>query len=312
MSWPPRRREMLLLAALWLLGATAHAQLRSKEIVQEVGIDQHLEAQLPLDAMLLDEQGNHVRLGDYFHDGKPVIVTFVYFRCPMLCTQVLNGLLQSSQAIKLQMNEDYHVLSISIDPRETPAQATAKKRKYVASYRRPGAEEGWHFLTADAATIERLTSVAGFRYRYDEPSDQYAHASGLIVATPQGRISHYLYGIDFPPNDLRLALVESSESRIGNLVDQVLLLCYHYDPVTGKYGLAISAVMKLAGIVTIVVLGGYLTRMFRVERQRTKALSSGIRANADSRDRLLAVPQLEQQTQDNFQIGTTPPGSSRR
>lgn len=270
MNSPLHRHGILLLAALCLICATAQAQLRTKEIVQEVGIDQHLEAQLPLDAVLVDEQGRKVRLGEFFHDGKPVIVAFVYFRCPMLCTQVLNGLLQSSQAIKLQMNEDYHVLSISIDPRETPAQATAKKRKYVASYRRPGAEEGWHFLTADAATIERLTHVAGFRYRYDEPSDQYAHGSGLIVATPEGRISHYLYGIDFPPNDLRLALVESSENRIGSLVDQVLLLCYHYDPVTGKYGLAISWVMKVAGIATILVIGGYLTRMYRLERQRSR------------------------------------------
>jgi protein SCO1/2 len=284
MSWPPYRCAIPTLAVVCLLCATSQAQLRTKEIVQEVGIDQHLDAQLPLDAVLVDESGRSVRLGDFFHDGKPVIVTFVYFRCPMLCTQVLNGLLQSSQAVKLRMNEDYHVLSISIDPRETPAMATAKKRKYVASYRRPGAEEGWHFLTADSATVDRLTSIAGFRYRYDEASDQYAHASGLIVATPEGRISHYLYGIDFAPNDLRLALVDSSENRIGSLVDQVLLLCYHYDPATGKYGLAISAVMKIAGIATMILLGGYLTRMYRLERQRSHLLSSGIRENSGNPD----------------------------
>lgn len=262
----------LVLCGVCLLANEANAQLRTKQIVQGVGIDQHLDAQLPLDAVLVDEQGRSIPLREFFGRGKPVIVNFVYFRCPMLCTQVLNGLLRSSQAIKFRMHEDFDVLSISIDPRETPAMAAAKKRKYVASYRRPGAEEGWHFLTADAATIEKLTRVAGFRYRYDEPSDQYAHASGIMVATPEGRISHYLYGIDYPPNDLRLALVESSENRIGNLVDQVLLLCYHYDPVTGKYGLAISALIKGAGIVTLLVLGGYLLRMFRLERQRSRAV----------------------------------------
>lgn len=261
----------LFLCAICLSANYASGQLSTKQIVQDVGIDQHLDAQLPLDAVLVDEQGQSVRLAEFFGRGKPVIVNFVYFRCPMLCTQVLNGLLRSSQSIKFTMHEDFDVLSISIDPRETPAMAAAKKRKYVASYRRPGAEEGWHFLTADAATIERLTSIAGFRYRYDEPSDQYAHASGLIVATPEGRISHYLYGIDYPPNDLRLALAASSENRIGNLVDQVLLLCYHYDPVTGKYGLAISALIRFSGVLTLLVLGGYLLRMYRVERQRSLA-----------------------------------------
>jgi protein SCO1/2 len=265
------RCRALILCGVCLLANDAQAQLRTKQIVQDVGIDQHLDAQLPLDAVLVDEQGRSVRLAEFFGRDKPVIVNFVYFRCPMLCTQVLNGLLRSSQAIKFTMHQDYDVLSISIDPRETPAMAEAKKRKYVASYRRDGAEEGWHFLTADAATIEQLTRVAGFRYRYDEVSDQYAHASGIMVATPEGRISHYLYGIDYPPNDLRLALAASSENRIGNLVDQVLLLCYHYDPVTGKYGLAISALIKGAGIATLLVLGGYLLRMFRLERQRSLA-----------------------------------------
>jgi protein SCO1 len=263
------RCSVLVLCTVCLWSDYASGQLSTRQIVQDVGIDQHLDAQLPLDAVLVDEQGRSVRLAEFFGRGKPVIVTFVYFRCPMLCTQVLNGLLRSSQAIKFTMHEDFDVLSISIDPRETPAMAAAKKRKYVASYRRPGAEEGWHFLTADAATIERLTNIAGFRYRYDEPSDQYAHASGIIVATPEGRISHYLYGIDYPPNDLRLALTASSEHRIGNLVDQVLLLCYHYDPVTGRYGLAISALIRISGILTLLVLGGYLLRMYHVERQRS-------------------------------------------
>lgn len=275
------------LLLLLLLPSAAHAQLRSQQILQDVGIDQHLDAQLPLDAVLVDEQGRSIRLAEFFGRDKPVIVNFVYFRCPMLCTQVLNGLLRSSQAIKFTMHEDYHVLSISIDPRETPAMAAAKKKKYVASYRRPGAEEGWHFLTADAATIERLTRIAGFRYRYDEPSDQYAHASGIIVATPEGRISHYLYGIDYEPNDLRLALADSSKNRIGNLVDQVLLLCYHYDPVTGKYGLAISAVMKIAGVATLLVLGGYLLRMFRLEQIRSREARSGIRKNSVAGDGIL-------------------------
>lgn len=264
-TWPA---FLLLTLALTVVGS-ASAELRSQQIIQEVSLDQHLDAQLPLDVVVRDEAGNAVPLREYFGD-KPVILNFVYFRCPMLCNQQLNGLLRTSQAMKLQLDKDYEIVSLSIDPRETPEMATAKKRTYVASYRRPGAEEGWHFVTADEESIRRLTQTAGYRYRYDAASDQYAHASGLIVVTPQGRISRYFYGIDYNPSDLRLGLVESSQNRIGTLADQVLLLCYHYDPATGKYGLAIAGLIRTAGLATIAVLGVFLYRMYRLEQRRTR------------------------------------------
>ena len=208
-------------------------------MLRDVGIEQHLNAQLPLDAVFRDEHGHEVKLGDYFKD-RPVVVMLVYYRCPMLCTQVLNGFLKSSQAVPLQIGRDYQVVTVSFDPRETPELAAEKKNSYVRAYRRDGAADGWHFLTGDRQSIDRLTKVVGFRYHFDPKSDQFAHASGIALATPDGRLSRYFYGIEYEPDDLRLGLVESSSGRIGSLVDQVLLLCYHYDPLTGKYGLVIA------------------------------------------------------------------------
>ena len=251
--------------------ALAQQQIAPNKLVQNVGLDQHLDQQLPLDLTFRDERGKQVRLAQYFGKKKPVILTLVYFRCPMLCTQVLNGLLKSSQAIPLRMEEDYEVISISIDPRETPEMAAAKKERYVASYRRPGAEKGWHFLTGDQNAIDRITRTVGFRYQYDQKSDQFAHASGIVVLTPEGRISRYFYVIDYHPTDLRLGLVESSENRIGSPVDQFLLLCFHYDPRTGKYGLIINNVIQLAGSATVLLLGSFLWVMYRQERRRTAA-----------------------------------------
>jgi protein SCO1/2 len=249
----------------------AYAQPRATELVKNVGLDQHLDAQIPLDLKFRNEQGEEVRLGDYF-GNKPVILNFVYFRCPMLCTQVLNGLLKTTNAIKLRLGEDYEIVSISIDPRETPDMAAAKKERYVVKYRRPGAEEGWHFLTGDQEAIEQLTRVAGFRYQYDPISDQFAHASGIIVLTPTGRLSRYFYGIEYHPTDLRLGLVESAHNRIGTPVDQILLLCFHYDPATGKYGLLISRVIQIMGSAFALGLGGFLWTMYRQERRRSRAV----------------------------------------
>jgi protein SCO1/2 len=199
-------------------------------------------------------------------------VMLVYFRCPMLCTQVLNGFLKSSQAIPLVIGRDYQVVTVSFDPRETPDLAAEKKESYVHAYRREGAAEGWHFLTGDLQSIDKLTKAIGFQYRFDPKSGQFAHASGIALATPDGRLSRYFYGIEYEPDDLRLGLVESSSGRIGSLVDQVLLLCYHYDPLTGKYGLVIAGVLRTAGALTVILVGGYLVAMFRFERRRTKLL----------------------------------------
>ncbi|HVX16365.1 MAG TPA: SCO family protein [Pirellulales bacterium] len=239
------------------------------EMVGQVGIDQRLGEQLPLDLELRDEQGQTVKLKKFFQK-KPVVLLLVYYRCPMLCTQVLNGFLKSSQAVKYTIGHDYEVVTVSFDPRETAEFAAEKKAAYVRAYRREGAERGWHFLTGSEESIRRLTEAVGFRYRYDPKSDQFAHASGLIVATPQGKLSRYLYGIEYEPTPLRLALVESGESRIGSPVDQVLLLCFHYDPLTGKYGVVIANVIRLAGSLTVVLLGGFLFSMYRLERRRSK------------------------------------------
>ncbi|MES2788670.1 MAG: SCO family protein [Planctomycetota bacterium] len=263
----------LLVALLILPALPVYSQTPTKSVVQNVGLDQHLNAQIPLDLTFRDEQGRTVKLGDYFGD-KPVVLTLVYYRCPMLCTQVLNGFLESSQAVKLTMGADYHVVSVSIDPRETTSMAREKKKRYADSYHRPGAQEGWHFLTGSAASIEQLTKAVGYRYVYDPKTDQYAHASGIMILTPAGKISRYLYGIDYAPDDLRLALVEASQSRIGTLTDRFLLLCYHYDPATGQYGFAIERAIRAAGLATMAIMGGFLWLMFRRERQRTRATAA--------------------------------------
>jgi protein SCO1/2 len=244
-----------------------------------VGIEQHLDAHLPLDAVFRDEQGHEVKLGDYFKN-RPVVVMLVYYRCPMLCTQVLNGFLKSSQAVSLQIGRDYQVVTVSFDPRETPQLAAEKKHSYARAYRRDGAAEGWHFLTGDRQSIDRLTKVVGFHYHFDPKSEQFAHASGIALATPDGRLSRYFYGIEYEPDDLRLGLVESSSGGIGSLVDQVLLLCYHYDPLTGKYGLVISGVMRTAGLLTVMVLGSFLAVMYRRERRRPKLMRDDVRTLA--------------------------------
>ncbi|MEX0711503.1 MAG: SCO family protein [Pirellulales bacterium] len=264
---------------------TARAQSPLKSIIQDVGIDQRLDAQVPLELEFRDEAGRRVRLGKYF-DRRPVVLLLVYYRCPMLCNQVLNGFLKSSQALKFRIDADYEVVTVSFDPGETPRLAAEKKERYVGAYRRPGAAEGWHFLTGDEPSIERLARSVGFRYRRDAASGQFAHASGIMVLTPDGKVSKYFYGIEYPPEDLRLGLVESSAGRIGGLVDRVLLLCYHYDPSTGKYGLAIAGALRVAGSATVLAMGGFLFMMFRQERRRSRLVRQDGRSAADVDDRI--------------------------
>ena len=232
------------------------------EILKEIGIDQRLNEMLPLDVPLRDEAGRPVRLGDYF-GRRPVILALVYYNCPMLCTQVLNGLVGALNVMSLDAGRDFDVVAVSFDARETPAMAAAKKDAYLSRYKRRNAAAGWHFLTGDAASIERLTKAAGFRFRYDKDRDQFAHASAVMVATPDGRLARYFYGIEYPPRDLRLGLVEASAGRIGTPVDQVLLYCFHYDPASGKYGAVIVNIIRLAGAATLVVLGLSLWMMSR-------------------------------------------------
>lgn len=225
--------------------------------LQSVGIEQKLGEQLPLEAVFKDENGNAVKLGDYFVKGRPVILALVYYECPMLCNQVLNGLSGSLKGISFDAGKEFDVVAISFDARENekPDLAKNKKASYVERYGRPGADKGWNFLTGTKDSIEKVTTAAGFNFHWDERSNQFAHAGGIMVVTPEGKMSHYLYGIDYAPKDLKFALMESAGSKVGSPTDKLLLYCYHYDPATGKYGLAILNIMRLGAIATVLGLG---------------------------------------------------------
>jgi protein SCO1/2 len=262
-----------LVAALAGLSLPAAAQFTDPlqnigvrpELLKDVGIDQKLNDTIPLSLAFRDEHGNPVKLGQFF-GARPVILTLVYYNCPMLCTQVLNGLDRSLKLIPLELGKDFDVVTVSIDPTERPVLAEAKQALYTGMYGRPGAAQGWHFLTGDDSQIKQLASAVGFRYAYDPDSKQYAHASVIMVLTPEGKVSRYFYGITYPQRDLRLGLEQASEGKIGApVVDQILLFCYHYDPHTGKYGLVISRMIQLAGGLTVLVGGLFLFFLFRGE-----------------------------------------------
>ncbi len=244
--------------------------------LKKVAFDQKLNAQIPLDAPFRDETGQTVTLGDYFNKGRPVVLSLVYYDCPMLCTLVLNGLSGAMKGMSLNPGSDYDVVTVSFNPAETPALAAAKKKTYIQRYGHPEAASAWHFLTGEQASIDRLTQAVGFHYVYDPQTKIYAHATGIMIVTPDGHISKYLYGIDYAPRELRLALVDASSGRIGNAVDQVLLYCYHYDPSTGKYGLVVLNVIRLAGGATLVVLGSFIAVMVARERRRGKKEKSSV------------------------------------
>jgi protein SCO1/2 len=234
-----------------------------------VGIDQKLGEPLPLDLVFKDEQGASVKLGDYF-GKRPVVLSLVYYQCPMLCNQVLNGMVTAFKVMAFKPGEEFEVVTVSFDPRETHELAAAKKNTYVnylPEARRAGAGGGWHFLTGDEANIKRLTDAIGFRYHFDETTNQFAHASAIYVTTPQGKLARYFYGIEYAPRDLRLGLIEAADNRIGSPVDQLLLYCYHYDPATGKYGARVMNVMRVGGIVTLLAMVG----MFLLMRRRGQA-----------------------------------------
>lgn len=220
-----------------------------------VGIDQHLDEELPLDATFKDEAGRSVPLSTYFHDGKPVVLALVYYRCPMLCTEILNGLDAALKTITLDPGRDFEVVSVSFDPKDTPEIAAAKRQSYLRRYNRPNTANGWHFLTGDEQNIKALTDAVGFHYSYDPKSDQFAHASAVYVITPQGRISKYFYGVEYSGRDLRLGLVEASHNKIGTAADQILLFCFHYDPATGKYGAIAIDSLRAVGAAFILVFG---------------------------------------------------------
>jgi protein SCO1/2 len=230
--------------------------------LKDVGIHQNLNEQLPLDLAFRDETGKVVRLGDYM-GKKPVILSFVYFRCPMLCSELLIGLESTLKVLKFDVGKEFDVVTVSFDPTDTPALAAAKKAEILKRYKRPGAENGWHFLTGSQESITALTTAAGFQYQVDEKTGQFAHATAIMVLTPTGKLAQYYYGVEFPPKDLRLSLIQASDNKIGTLADAVLLYCFHYDPATGKYSLIISRVIQVAGGLTILLVGGMLLLLFR-------------------------------------------------
>ena len=225
--------------------------------LSQVSFEQRLDEQLPLGLEFKDESGKTVKLGDYF-GRRPVVLTFVYYECPMLCTEVLNGLESSLRVLTESIGKEFDVVTVSFDPKETPVLAAGKKKAYLERYKRPEAAQGWHFLTGEPASIEALTKAAGFSYSWDEASHQFAHPSGIVVATPTGRLSRYFFGIDYAPRDVKFALIESSNEKIGTLADRLLLYCYHYDPTTGNYGFVAMRAVRIGGAVTILALVGFV------------------------------------------------------
>ena len=264
-------KRRVLLAALFTLGAPAlPAQDMPADVrpaaLRDVGFDQRLGEAVPLDLELRDEGGRAVRLRQYF-GSRPVVLSVVYYDCPMLCTLTLNGLVSALATLSFGVGREFEVLTVSFDPREGPELARAKKAAYLQRYRRPGAEEGWHFLTGEAAALQALTRAVGFRYAWDDRTKQFAHPAGVLVLTPEGRISRYLYGVEYAPKDLRLALVESAAGRIGTAVDQVLLFCYEYDPQAGRYGPVVMRLVRVAALLTLAALGGLIFVLRRSERR---------------------------------------------
>ena len=249
--------KIFMFISLLLIALAAAAQDPPAGILNEIGVDQKLDATVPLNLRFRDESGAEVELGSLFR-GKPVILSLVYYECPMLCSMTLNGLVKSMRPLTFEPGADFDVVTVSFDPRETPQIAAAKKAAYVKDLDRRGAEKGWHFLTGSQDAIQQLTNSVGYRFKWDDQTEQWAHVSAIMVLTPDGRVSQYLYGIEFSPRDLRLSLVQASGNKIGTVVDQVLLYCYHYKPETGKYGLIIMNTVRLAGIATVCALAAFI------------------------------------------------------
>jgi protein SCO1/2 len=269
---------LLVLTAVTAFSASAQ-QVTTPAILNKVSIEQNLNAQIPPDLVFRDETGKSVRIGDFF-GRKPIVLSLVYFDCPALCTEVLNGELRTMKAISLDLGKDFEAVTVSFEPKDTPLLAKAKRDVYVGQYGRPGATDHWHFLTGDQPSIDALTNVAGFHYAYDSSIRQYAHAAAILVLTPDGRIDRYFYGVQYPARDVRLGLVEASEGKIGTLTDHALLYCYQYDPMTGKYGVVVMNVLRAAGGLTVLILGIFITMMFLRERKRLSGVPPAAGAKA--------------------------------
>jgi protein SCO1/2 len=268
-------RRIACVVAIWtVLGSVAGAQFwqpREPEkdtnvsLTRDVSIEQKLNEQVPLDLTFRDESGQTVTLRQYF-GKKPVLLTLVYYECPSLCGLVLQGLLKSLRVINYTPGEQFEIVTVSISPTETPELAAAKKANFLKEYGREEAAAGWHWLTGDEKNIRALADAVGFRYVYDPKTKQYAHAAGIMLLTPSGKISRYFYGIEYSPRDLRLGIIDASQGKVGSLVEKVILFCYQYDPTTGKYGLLVVRLIQLGGLVTLLILGGFIGTMFYRER----------------------------------------------
>jgi protein SCO1/2 len=252
--------------------ASAQEEPLPQNLIKQVGFDQRLGEQLPLETTFTDSTGRPVRLADYFGE-KPVILSLGYYECPMLCSLVRNGLYESLKQLDFTVGEEFEVVIVSVDPSETPEDAEVKRQVSIMNYERPTSADGWHFLVGQDDSIAQLAEAIGFRYTYDEEIDQYVHPSGIVILTPEGQISRYFYGIDYPARDMRLGLVEAADNQIGSPVDQLLLTCYHYDPVAGEYTLVIMDLIRIVGLLTVAVIGVAL--FFMLRRDREKSLSPG-------------------------------------
>lgn len=257
----------LLFVFSLLLASTLHAHGDRPVALQSVDLEQKLGARIPLDVEFRDEAGKTVSLKEYF-GRRPVILSLVYYSCEDLCPLVVDGLVRSMRPLSFNIGDQFDVITLSFDSRDTPALAAAKKSDFVSKYSRPGAEKGWHFLTGDETAIQRLTEAVGFRYNYESKNDRFGHATGIMLLTPDGKIARYFYGIEFSPRDLRLGLIEASAKKIASPIDQLLLFCYHYDPATGKYSLLVTNIVRLAGIATVLALVAFIAVMIRRDRNR--------------------------------------------
>ena len=256
--------KVLLGILICACALTAFAAEKLPAALQGVDVNQNLNQQIPLNLHFKNEAGNDVQIGDLLQ-GKPAILTLVYYECPMLCTQVLNGLVTSLRPISFTPGDQFNIITISFNPKETPNLAASKKHAYLNDYNRKGAEQGWFFLTGSEDSIQKITSAVGFRYKYDPAINQYAHGTAIMILTPEGKVARYFYGIDYPSNDLRLSLIEASKNKIGSLADKIMLFCFHYDPSQGRYSASVINIIRAGGIATVLCIGGYIFIMRRKE-----------------------------------------------
>jgi protein SCO1 len=279
------RRTLLLALVVTICALPTSAQMadpssdRLPPQLGDVGIEQKLGEQVPLHFPFRDETGRTVVLGDYFQNSKPVILSLVYFNCPMLCSQVLAEMAHALRRLKFDAGKQFEIVTVSFDPRETPQMASEAKSKYLAMYGRHGAESGWHFLTGEQSSITALSNAVGFHYSWDAQTKQFAHATGIMLLTPEGRVAQYYYGARYFPSDLRLGLIEASHNRIGTLADQIVLYCYHYDPRTGRYGAIVFRVMQVSAAFTLLILGSLLAFLFFTDPNRRQRRSTDTHRN---------------------------------